>query len=135
MYMSVYQQKKIWKIIKYSKLTGVIFVCIAVYFIIQSLQFLQKWDQLKVRLSDARKEQGIYDAKLAKRQGEYTFLKTDRGQEEYLRNNMPVAKDGEKVIILYDPTSSAVQMLSTDVPWYVDAITKIKYFFATYTNI
>ena len=133
--MSVYQQKKIWKIIKYSKLTGIILFGIAIYFVIDSLQFLEKWDQLKIRLGDARKEKSLYENKLAERQQEYTFLQTARGQEEYLRDNMPVAKAGEKVIILYDATSSPVQVLSTEMPWYVEVTEKIKYFFATYTNI
>lgn len=135
MLMSVYQQRKIWKIIKYSKLTGLIFLGIAIYFAMESLQFLQKWGQLDERLTDAKSERQRYAEKLNKRQGEYDFLQTERGKEEYLRNNMPVAKAGEKVVILYDATSSPVQVLSTEMPWYVTLFSNIKYFFATYTNI
>lgn len=133
--MSVYQQRKIWKIIKYSKLTGLIFLGIAIYFAMESLQFLQKWGQLDERLTDAKHEKSVYTDRLAKRQSEYDFLQTERGKEDYLRNNMPVAKEGEKVVILYDPTSSPVQILSTEMPWYVNLFSNIKYFFATYTNI
>ena len=119
MLMSSYQQKKIWKIIKYSKLTGILFLLLTIYFCIESLQFLSKWSQLSERLSGAKTERDVVSAKLSKRQVEYEFLNTDRGQEEYLRNNMPVAKDGEKVVILYDPTSSPVQVLSTELPTYI----------------
>ncbi len=134
MLMSSYQQKKIWKIIKYSKLTGILFLLLTIYFCIESLQFLSKWSQLSERLSGAKTERDVVSAKLSKRQGEYEFLNTDRGQEEYLRNNMPVAKDGEKVVILYDPTSSPVQVLSTELPTYIKVFNSIKYIFATYTN-
>lgn len=134
MLMSSYQQKKIWKIIKYSKLTGILFLLLTIYFCIESLQFLSKWSQLSERLSGAKTERDVVSAKLSKRQVEYEFLNTDRGQEEYLRNNMPVAKDGEKVVILYDPTSSPVQVLSTELPTYIKVFNSIKYIFATYTN-
>ena len=134
MLMSSYQQKKIWKIIKYSKLTGILFLLLTIYFCIESLQFLSKWSQLSERLSGAKTERDLVSAKLSKRQGEYEFLNTDRGQEDYLRNNMPVAKDGEKVVILYDPTSSPVQVLSTELPTYIKVFNSIKYIFATYTN-
>lgn len=134
MLMSSYQQKKIWKIIKYSKLTGILFLLLTIYFCIESLQFLSKWSQLSERLSGAKTERDVVSAKLSKRQVEYEFLNTDRGQEEYLRNNMPVAKDGEKVVILYDPTSSPVQVLSTELPTYIKVFNSIKHIFATYTN-
>jgi hypothetical protein len=132
--MSTYQQKKIWKIIKYSKLTGILFLLLVIYFSIESLQFLSKWSQLDKKLDDAKKERDIINSKLEKRQNEYDFLNTERGQEEYLRNNMPVARDNEKVVILYDPTSSAVQVLSTEIPTYLKVFKRIQYLFATYTN-
>ncbi len=134
MLMSTYQQKKIWKIIKYSKLTGILFLLLVIYFSIESLQFLSKWSQLDKKLDDAKKERDIINSKLEKRQNEYDFLNTERGQEEYLRNNMPVARDNEKVVILYDPTSSAVQVLSTEIPTYLKVFKRIQYLFATYTN-
>ena len=134
MLMSTYQQKKIWKIIKYSKLTGILFLFLVIYFSIESLQFLSKWSQLDKKLDDAKKERDIINSKLEKRQNEYDFLNTERGQEEYLRNNMPVARDNEKVVILYDPTSSAVQVLSTEIPTYLKVFKRIQYLFATYTS-
>ena len=77
MLMSSYQQKKIWKIIKYSKLTGILFLLLTIYFCIESLQFLSKWSQLSERLSGAKTERDVVSAKLSKRQVEYEFLKQE----------------------------------------------------------
>jgi uncharacterized membrane protein len=129
------QQKKIWKTLRYSKLAILIYLLVTVYFITESIKFYEKRVKLNQKLDIVHMQVVEADRQLQDKQENVKFLSTDRGREQYLRETMPLAKTGEKVIILYDATNSPVQIMSTSSTDWEVFKKKFNYFINTYTNI
>ena len=133
--MQELQQKKIWKTLRYSKLAIIIYLLITVYFVVESIKFYEKKVKLNQKLNIIHMQAVEADRQLQNKQENVKFLSTDRGREQYLRETMPLAKTGEKVIILYDATSSPVQIMSTSSTNWDVFKKKFYYFINRYTNI
>ncbi len=133
--MQELQQKKIWKTLRYSKLAIIIYLLITVYFVLESVKFYEKKVKLNQKLNIIHMQAVEADRQLQNKQENVKFLSTDRGREQYLRETMPLAKTGEKVIILYDATSSPVQIMSTSSTNWDVFKKKFYYFINRYTNI
>jgi hypothetical protein len=63
------------------------------------------------------------------------FIKTNRGQEEYLRDTLPVAGAGEQAIILYTASTSPVTEYKKEISGFDIFVKKIKFFIDNYTNL
>ena len=90
---------------------------------------------VKSKTVEAHKEHDELSMTLEKKQRDLDFLRSDRGKEEYLRTTLPVASNGEKVIILYDATSSPFIEIKLEKSWWSETIKKLKYFRDNYTNL
>ena len=128
------QQKKIWKTLRYSKLAILIYLLITVYFVTESIKFYEKKVKLNQKLEIVHMQAMEADRQLQNKQENVSFLSTERGKEQYLRETMPLAKKGEKVIILYDATTSPIQIMSTSTTEWEVFKKKYTYFISKYTN-
>ena len=129
------QQRKIWKMLRYSKLAILIYLLLSIYFILEIVKFYDKYVYLSQRKEIVDKQLAQAQDQLDKKNRDLEFLKTPRGQEDYFRKTMPVAAVGEQVIVLYDSTSSPIQIIPTSTsPWTIFK-KKFIYFIDTYTNI
>ncbi len=63
------------------------------------------------------------------------FIKTDRGQEEYLRDTLPVAGFGEQAIVLYTASNSSLIEYKKEVSGWSIFKKKVKFFIDNYTNL
>ncbi len=133
--MGIFQHPKIFRKLFYSWLVFVA-VCAIIYMSVnQMVLFYYKNEKIVSRLE-------INDNKILKLKKEieekkttYNFLITERGKEEYYREVYPVAKEGEKVIILYNSTDTGIDVLSTSTSFWTDTVKKFRFFIDNYTNL
>lgn len=133
--MKEFKQRKVWKTLKYSKLAIVLYILLTVYFIMEMLNFYNKWTYLNARTKEAERNLDRVQISLDKKTKDVDFIQTERGQEDYYRKTMPVAKPDEKVIILYDAKESPIQVVPTTTNMWLDLKSKWKYFKDNYTNL
>ncbi len=117
------------------KILIVLFVLLITYFIKEGLNIYSKYALVKLKTVEAHRERDELNITLEKKQREVEFLKSERGKEEYLRTTLPVATEGEKVIILYDATSSPFTEIKLNRGFWSETLKKIKYFRDNYTNL
>lgn len=130
---SLHRKKIIRSIIE--KILIVIFALLIIYFVKEGLNIYAKYSLVKSKTVEAHKEHDELSMTLEKKQRDLDFLRSDRGKEEYLRTTLPVASNGEKVIILYDATSSPFIEIKLEKSWWSETIKKLKYFRDNYTNL
>jgi hypothetical protein len=128
------QRKRIIKSI-IEKVLIVLFILLITYFIKEGLNIYSKYALVKHKTVEAHKERDELNLTLEKKQRDLDFLKSERGKEEYLRTTLPVASEGEKVIILYDATSSPFTEIKLEKSWWSETLKKLKYFRDNYTNL
>jgi hypothetical protein len=128
------QRKRIIKSI-IEKVLIVLFILLITYFIKEGLNIYSKYALVKDKTVEAHKERDELNLTLEKKQRDLDFLKSERGKEEYLRTTLPVASEGEKVIILYDATSSPFTEIKLEKSWWSETLKKLKYFRDNYTNL
>jgi cell division protein FtsB len=128
------QRKRIIKSI-IEKMLIVLFILLITYFIKEGLNIYSKYALVKHKTVEAHKEHDELKLTLEKKQRDLDFLKSQRGKEEYLRTTLPVASEGEKVIILYDATSSPFTEIKLERSWWSETLKKLKYFRDNYTNL
>lgn len=127
--------RKLFKKIIYSKLFIVIFLCLAVFLFIEGISFYQKRIVLAKSIMENEEKLDKSSRQLENKRAELDFLQTDRGREEYYRELMPVARQDEKVIIIYDASTSPVTIIpKSNSSWY-EFKKKVRYFIDNYTNL
>jgi cell division protein FtsB len=127
--------RKIFKKILYSKLFIVIFFAISIFLFLEGINFYEKKENLAKSIAESERKLDATNALLQRKKMENEFIQSDRGKEEYLRELMPVAKEDEKVIIIYDSSSSPVVIIpKSNSPWY-EFKKKVRYIIENYTNL
>lgn len=133
--MSIFQQRKIFKKIFYSWPMFLILLSIIFLTVQQIVLFYYKNEKIAAKLDINKKRLDKLDIEIENKNSDYQFLKTERGQEEYFRNIFPVSKEGEKVIILYNSTSSDFEIIATSTSYWTTMQKKFKFFVDNYTNL
>jgi len=128
------QRNKIVKSI-FEKFLIILFVFLIVYFIKEGLDIYAKLVLVKDKTAAAHMEYDHVNDSLEKKKRDLEFIQSRRGKEEYLRTTLPVAMEGEKVIILYDATSSALTDIKIEKSWWDEVKQKLIYFKDNYTNL
>jgi cell division protein FtsB len=103
--MAVFREKKKFHQILYSRPTFVLLVVLFAVTLNSTWKMYEKAslareqkDRLEKELEDLKTHESDLEAKIAN-------LKTERGLEEEIRGRFSVAKNGESVVVVVDPTS------------------------------
>ena len=133
--MSIFQQRKIVRKIVYS--WGVfILVCVIIFVAInQIIIFYYKNEKIVSKLNINNNQAQRLEKDIKEKTEAYEFIRTERGKEEYYRDVYPLAKDGEKVIVLYNSTDTSVEFLSTSTDLWTTTKKKFRFFIDNYTNL
>jgi regulator of replication initiation timing len=92
----------------YSTVTIAILSMLILILLRATVSLYEKRNEIVAERNVKEEELRIENEKLRKAQEKKDFLETERGKEEYIRTTFPVAKEGEKVIIVYDDKKSGV---------------------------
>jgi hypothetical protein len=103
-----YQQKHIIRTIFYSKTVIVILFVLVIVLARSVVELNNKRIEMSKIRDDTEKEMLDLKQKKEKAEESLAFIKTPRGEEEYIRTTHPVVKEGEGVIIVYDNQKSPV---------------------------
>jgi hypothetical protein len=93
------------------------------------------------RIHSKLEEEEIKNSKLNEiynqKNRELENIKTNAGKEEYLREVYPVGRTGEKVILLFNPTTTEEEIATSTNPIseFQKFKDKIKFFIDNYTNL
>jgi len=105
--MQDFQDRRRWKKMVYSKIT-IIALCIVALLMFRNLWVVYNKNQ--VALAENEKSASkLVELEQQKKElaTKVKWLSTERGQEEAIRQNFSVVKDGEKVILVVEDTSGA----------------------------
>lgn len=117
--MRRYKEKFIWQNLFYSNLTIIVLILLIVLlgrgiFGLYKKYQITKTDYVYVdkEVEDARKKMEINEEKLAD-------IKTEEGEEKYIRETYPVKKDGENVIVVYNAPASTYEIPKNESKWEI----------------
>lgn len=117
--MRRYKEKFIWQNLFYSNLTIIVLILLIVLlgrgiFGLYKKYQITKTDYVYVdkEVEDARKKMEINEEKLAD-------IKTEEGEEKYIRETYPVKKDGENVIVVYNAPASTYEIPKNASKWEI----------------
>ena len=106
--MREFQHKHTVRTILYSKITMVILFVI----IILMLRSIMELNAKRVEVQKISNDSGSKKSELQDKVNSLEFrnskIKTDQGVDEYIRTTLPVVKDGEGVIVVYDSNNNVV---------------------------
>ena len=92
----------------YSSVTIVVLSMLILILLRATVSLYEKRNEIIAERNIKEEELRIENEKLRKVNEKKDFLETERGKEEYIRTTFPVAKEGEKVIIVYDDNKNGV---------------------------
>jgi hypothetical protein len=102
------QEEQSVKKMLYSTVSIVILSMLILILLRATVSLFEKRNEIVAERNVKEEELRTENEKLRKAQEKKDFLETERGKEEYIRTTFPVAKEGEKVIIVYDDKKSGV---------------------------
>lgn len=122
--MRRYQQKFIWQNLVYSNFTIILIGILIVVVSRGILNLYKKYQVTKLDYAYVSKE--VVEAKEKMRINELKLenIKTEEGQEKFIRETYPVKKEGEKVVVVYNTPSSTYEIPKKGSNWEI-----IKVFF------
>ncbi len=102
------QQEQSVKKMLYSTVSIVILSMLILILLRATVSLYEKRNEVVTERNIKEEELRIENEKLRRAKEKKDFLETERGKEEYVRTTFPVAKEGEKVIIVYDDNKNGV---------------------------
>ncbi len=102
------QQEQSVKKMLYSTVSIVILSMLILILLRATVSLYEKRNEIVTERNIKEEELRIENEKLRRAKEKKDFLETERGKEEYVRTTFPVAKEGEKVIIVYDDNKNGV---------------------------
>ena len=113
--MKEYQHRHFIRTIFYSPATIVILFVL----IIVLLRSIMELNDKRIGVASLKKDSEVKKEELQNRvtnaEGRNNAIHTSRGFEEYVRTTQPVVKDGEGIIVIYDPQGSLVTPVKKDL--------------------
>ena len=119
----------------YSKVILVVILFFIYLIVAETLKFYHKKEIILGKYNSVKKDFDKINSDYENKKKYLDFIKTDRGQEEYLRDTLPVAADGEQAIVLYNASNSPVKEYKKEVSDWDLFVKKVKFFKDNYTNL
>jgi len=106
--MKEYQQKHKVEKLLYSKVVVVILFVLVLFLFRSVMELNDKRLEVDTLRDETRVEKSNLEQKVGQKEERNEFIKTSRGLEGYIRETLPVVKEDEGVIVIYDNDKSPV---------------------------
>jgi hypothetical protein len=113
--MKEYQQRHTLKKLLYSRISILVLGVICLLMMRSVIDLYGKYKNVATLGEQADRERKTFEDKLVKARERNEVFKTERGQEQYIRETYPMVKEGEGVIVVYEASTSPVVPVRKDV--------------------
>lgn len=117
--MRRYREKFIWQNLFYSNITIILISVLIVVVSRGILKLYRKYELTKLDYTYVSKEVAEAEEKRREIDLKLQNIKTEEGQERYIRETYPVKKEGENVVVVYDIPSSTYDIPKKESNWEI----------------